>query len=226
MKLEKLKSGKIVALIEDDSHISMWVKMMGRLDHDTNMLPLLNTYVTKGFTVIDVGGYIGDHTEYYRERVGRTGKVYAFEPNPKAFECLVYNMSNYPNVACLNLGASDKSETMGLVENKNAGAAYPTTDGTIPCITIDSLNLKECHFIKIDCEGYELKVLNGAKKTIEDYKPTMLIEINRGALKRQNVTAFELFTYLTKIGYEYANIYKGQGLEDEQLDILCLPKKD
>jgi FkbM family methyltransferase len=224
MILQKLKSGRVVALIEDDSHICEWIKQSGRLDHDQNCLPLLEPYIHKGQTVIDVGSFVADHTEFYRQRVGRTGKVYAFEPNPKAFECLKYNMADYPNVACFNVGISDKSETIGLVEDKNAGATYPTKGTQIPCITIDSLNLSECHFIKIDCEGYELKVLTGAKQTIEKYKPKMLIEINRGALVRQGITAFEVFAYLSSIGYEYRNIYAGQGLDDEQLDILCIPK--
>lgn len=223
MKIETI-NGKQIALLEDDSHISVWIRQSGRLDHDTNMLPLLEPYIHKGNTVIDIGAFISDHTEFYRQRVGRTGKVYAFEPNKAAFDCLVFNTQKYSNVACFNLGASDKSENIALVHDKNAGAAYPTSGTDIPCITIDSLNLNECHFIKIDCEGYELKVLNGAKQTIEKYKPVMLIEINRGALKRQNIGSFQVFSWLSAQGYTYRNIYEGEGLGGEQFDVICIPK--
>lgn len=222
MKITQLK-GRSVATIENDTHIGKWIFESGRLDHDTNMLPLLNPYIHKGFTVVDVGAYVGDHTEYYVNRVGRTGKVYAFEPNPPAFECLKYNMDRYPNVACLNVGASDRPHGMALATDPNMGASHAVEGDTVKCITIDSLELAECHFIKMDCEGMEIQALDGAKATIAKHRPTMLIEVNRGALKRQGASAEALFMWLDVHGYTYRNIYAGQGLNDEQLDILCVP---
>lgn len=216
-----LKNG--IAVLEHDSHISQWIEQSGRLDHDQNLLPLLNPYVHKGFTVIDVGSFCGDHTEYYVNRVGRTGKVYAFEPNPPAFECLKYNMDRYPNVAVLNVGASDRPHGMALATDPNMGASHAVEGDAVKCITIDSLNLSECQFIKMDCEGMEIKALDGAKETIAKHRPTMLIEVNRGALVRQGASAEALFMWLDVHGYTYRNIYKGQGLTDEQLDILCVP---
>jgi len=220
----KLTNGRTVALIDGDTHISHWVIESGRLSHDTNMLPLLNAYIHKGFTVVDIGAFIGDHTEYYVNRVGRTGKVYAFEPNPPAFACLEYNMAQYPNVLCINSGASDKGGKIGIATDPNAGASHAVEGGDIPCITLDGLNLTECHFIKMDCEGMELRALKGAAGTIAKYRPTMLLEINRGALERQGTSAEEVFLWLSANGYRYRNIYTNQGITDEQLDIICFPK--
>lgn len=219
-----LPNGKQVALIESDTHIGPWVIQEGRLDHDTNMLPLLNAYIHKGFTVLDVGGYIGDHTEYYVNRVGREGKVYAFEPNERAFECLMFNMSAHPNVACFQFGVSDRKHTIGIAQNDNAGASHAIEGDEVRCITIDGLNLAECHFIKMDCEGMELKALKGAEKTIAKFRPVMLLEINRGALEKQGTSADEVFAWLTSNGYNYRNIYDNQGITDPQLDVICLPK--
>jgi FkbM family methyltransferase len=187
-------------------------------------LPLLNAYIHKGFTVVDVGAFCGDHTEYYVNRVGRTGKVYAFEPNPPAFECLEFNMAKYPNVACFNMGASDRKHTISIAQSNNVGASHAIEGDEVKCITIDSLGLTECNFIKMDCEGMEIKALDGAKSTIAKHRPTMLIEVNRGALKRQGVSAEALFMWLEVHGYTYRNIYANQGLTDEQLDIICIPK--
>jgi FkbM family methyltransferase len=222
MKITQLK-GRSVATIENDTHIGKWILESGRLDHDQNMLPLLNAYIHKGFTVIDVGAYCGDHTEYYVNRVGRTGKVYAFEPNPPAFECLKYNMDRYPNVACLNFGASDEPHGMGIATDPNMGASHAIDGDAVKCITIDSLNLTECHFIKMDCEGMEVKALDGARMTIAKHRPVMLIEINRGALERQRTSADTVFAWLSEMGYTWRNIYDNQGLTDAQLDIICLP---
>jgi FkbM family methyltransferase len=220
----KLTNGRTVALIDGDTHIGKWVIESGRLDHDQNTLPLLNAYIHKGFTVVDIGAFIGDHTEYYVNRVGRTGKVYAFEPNPAAFECLEYNMAQYPNVLCINAGASDTVHTIGIETDPNAGASHAVEGGDIPCITLDGLNLTECHFIKMDCEGMELRALKGAAGTIAKYRPTMLLEINRGALERQGTSAEDVFLWLSANGYRYRNIYANQGITDAQLDIICVPK--
>ena len=46
--------------------------------------------------------------------------------------------------------------------------------------TLDSFNLKEIDFIKLDVEGYEEKILNGSKNTILKFKPTVVIEQNKG----------------------------------------------
>lgn len=224
MKLYKLPNGKQIALLENDSHISKWVIQEGRLDHDQNMLPLLDPHIHKGFTVVDVGGYIGDHTEYYVNRVGRDGKVYAFDPNIAAFECLEFNMSTYPNVACFNMGVSDKPHKIAIAQNDNVGASHAIDGDDVSCVTIDSLSLSSCHFIKMDCEGMELHALKGAEKTVANFRPTMLLEINRGALERQGTSADDVFAWLNDHDYTYRNIYAEQGLEDEQLDILCLPK--
>jgi hypothetical protein len=76
----------------------------------------------------------------------------------------------------------------------------------------------------MDCEGMELRALIGAQKTISMFRPTMLLEINRGALIRQGVTDEDVFGWLKNNQYYYRNVYKGQGLSGKQLDILCLPK--
>jgi FkbM family methyltransferase len=213
-----------IAILENDTHISKWVIQSGQLSHDTNMLPLLNQYIKKGDTVIDVGGYIGDHTKYYVDRVGREGSVYAFEPNLPAFECLQYNMRKYPNVGLFNKGLSDKKHSISIAQSDNVGASHAIEGNDVECITLDSIKLKQCHFIKMDCEGMELKALQGSKETITKFKPVMLLEINRGALIKQGTSAEEIFLWLTAYGYSFRNIYKEQGLEDKQLDIICIPQ--
>lgn len=223
MKLHTLLNGQQVAVIETDTHISKWVIQSDRLDHDQNMLPLLDPYIHKGFTVVDIGAYIGDHTEYYVKRVGRLGKVFAFEPNPIAFECLHYNMNKHHNVATWQLGISDAAHGISLLADPNAGATHAIEGNDIQCITLDSLELPECHFIKMDCEGMELRALEGSKNTIAKHSPVMLLEINQGALVRQGFDSSDVFNWLIDNGYCYRNIYKEQGLTDAQFDILCEP---
>jgi FkbM family methyltransferase len=221
MIIHTLTNGKKVALIENDSHVCKWIIQEDRLDHDQNCLPLLNEFVHRGFTVVDVGAFCGDHTEYYAKRVGSRGSVYAFEPNPKAFECLEYNMKGKENVVCFKRGVSDKRHTIGLAHDINAGATHAIAEGDIQCVALDEINLPECDFIKMDCEGMEVKALKGASLTIKKFAPTMLIEVNESALERQGESRASLLALLDSMGYEYRNLYKNESIEGAQVDIIC-----
>jgi FkbM family methyltransferase len=213
-----------IAVIDGDTHISRWVEETGRLDHDQNTLPLLTKYIPHGGTVIDVGAFIGDHTLHYANCVGITGSVVAMEPNPIAFACLKHNMAEHKHVTCLNVGASHLPVNIAIYGDANAGASRARNDinGTIATIAIDSLNLSRCDFMKLDCEGWELWALKGARNTIRKHKPVMLIEINEGALKaQQGLLPSHIFSFLEECGYEYRNIYEGQPMEGPQYDILA-----
>ena len=214
-----------IAIIEEDTHICKWVKESGRLDHDQNMLPLIGKYLKEGDTVIDIGAYIGDHTIYYSKKVGPTGKVLAFEPNKEAFECLNYNLGQYNNTQCYNLAVGEKVGKISIDDScVNKGMAHIKEGNDIDVITLDLVSLTSLNFIKIDCEGFEIEVLKGAKNTINHFKPIMLIEINDATLNRYGKDRKEVFELLDSYGYSYSNIYKWQGLNDSQLDIICIKK--
>jgi FkbM family methyltransferase len=223
MNLTTFPNGKTIATIEGDTHIGKWAIESQRLDHDQNMLPLLKKYIPEGGVVVDVGAYIGDHTVFYAECVGQKGAVMALEPNPEAFECLKYNTKHLPSVYTFNIAASDKPGTIGLAKDTNAGATHASGEGEIECADIDSIGLRACHFMKFDCEGMEPQAIYGALQTIKAYRPTMLIEVNQSALKRQGTNAGAIFAILDSIGYRYRNIYLTQQMEGPQYDILCEP---
>jgi FkbM family methyltransferase len=213
------------AILENDTHVCKWIKEEGRLDHDQNMLPLVLKHIYRGDTVVDVGAYVGDHTIAYSEKVGTKGRVIAFEPNPDAFECLKYNMRNCENVEIRNEAAGETKEGKVILikHPENIGMTYvENSKEGLRSVSIDSLHLDECHFIKIDVEGFEMNVLKGAEKTIKKFHPVMLIEINNFALERNGVTNKDIFEYLDTLGYTYGNIYSEQGINEPQLDLLCI----
>lgn len=224
MNLTTLPNGTTIATIDGDTHIGAWAIEAGRLDHDQNMLPLLNRHIPKGGTVIDVGAYIGDHTVFYADRVGQSGTVIAMEPNPEAFACLHHNTKHLEQVIKHNAGASDMGHTMDIAKDKNGGASYGVKGGSIPCITIDSIGLDRCDFIKLDCEGMEVRALQGACETIITLRPVMLIEVNAVALERQGTTAAHLLAFVRSLGYLCQNVYPNQKMEGAQFDILCTPE--
>jgi FkbM family methyltransferase len=210
-----------IAIIDGDTHISKWVQQSGRLDHDQNTLPLLSKHIPHGGTVVDVGAFIGDHTLHYARCVGVTGSVVALEPNPYAFACLKHNMVDHRQVTCLNVGASDSEHRAGLVADANAGATHAREGTSAAMVSIDKLYLAACHFMKFDCEGYEVRALHGAFQTLRMYHPVLLIEVNEGALSRQGVKPSDIFDILDDLGYVSVNIHKGQPMAGPQYDILA-----
>jgi FkbM family methyltransferase len=215
-------TAKNIAILENDTHISQWVKDSGRLDHDGYALPIILNHVRAGDTVVDAGAFIGDHTIAYCNAVGTHGQVYAFEPNPLAFECLEYNCST---ATLFNCGLSNANETVEYSRCDNAGASRIIKNSSkdsisIKTITLDSLNLNACNLIKIDVEGYEMNVLKGAKNTIGKFLPVLWIEINSGALAEQGTCANDITAFLSQFNY---NITPFPEI-GEQYDILCTPK--
>lgn len=218
-----------IAILENDLWISKWVRESGRLDHDQWLLPRVLPYIPEGGHVIDIGAFIGDHTIAYANKVGKCGWVIAFEVNPEPFACLVYNMKRYPWVKCINDGVSD-SEAVAAFETpgQNTGASYivfkdESHSEPVSLYPLDSYGYNP-QFIKIDAEGYEVRILKGAVNTITANKPIMLIEVNSGALERAATSVKELFDLLTEYGYTFENIDGTGNLTGPQYDILCTPK--
>ena len=219
-----------IALLKDDQCICRFIRESGRLDHDQNILPLVLEYIPEGGTVFDIGAFIGDTTLAYANKVGEKGNIYAFEPNSNAYECLSYNLHRNDATVYFSkfaLGSTIKTAKINNVETNN-GMNYLTDGDDITVITLNEFyvnnEISRIDFIKIDVEGYELDVLIGGKETINKFKPTMLIEINDATLSRQGISRNDIFAWLKENNYIYRNIYKEQGLNDSQLDIICTPK--
>lgn len=228
MKLIKGKDGQDIAVIEGDSHISAWVQQSGRLDHDQSALPLILKHVKPGDVVVDGGAFIGDHTVAYARAVGPEGRVFAFEPNPEAFECLRYNTGGMPWVAAMTFGLSDCTHDIALRGNSNAGATYAVSDSPnsdADCAALDALGFLyggRLDLLKLDIEGFEVRALRGAKETIKRCRPVLVVEVNEGALNRQGSTGAELLALIRSYGYEVDDLYGGP-MTGPQFDVIALP---
>ena len=212
-----------VAVLVGDTHISSWVIDHNRLDIAEEMLRPFHQYVPEGGTVIDVGASIGDHTITYAQWVGKDGLVAAFEPHAQAYECLLHNTKHLPQVLQVQCGLSDTDGEVGIVMQDNSGASYITeSEGGISVAPLDSYEF-DAHFIKIDVEGYEVRVLRGAEETINRCRPVMLIEVNSTALERAGSSQQELIELILSYGYNISMIDSRIPWSDPQYDVLCLP---
>jgi FkbM family methyltransferase len=214
------------AVIEGDTHISKWAEEAGRLDHDTNVLPRALPYIPAGGTVFDVGAYIADHTVAYARKAG---DLYAFEPNPVAFECLLHNTFYLDNCKCYNLAFGNQyGHVESVCQSTNIGmATIKNAESGIEIQTIDFFveknKINRLDFLKIDAEGFEVEILQGARKTINKFRPVMFIEVNVATLAVKGYTKNDLLQTINDLGYIYRNVYEEQGLGDDQFDVLCFP---
>ncbi len=191
---------------------------------DSDILPVCLEHIKEGDTVIDAGAWIGGHAMAYAKKVGALGRVFAFEPNPFAFDCLVRNKQLYPNVHCIKAALGDRLHSVSLlVQNGWHDSGYVVenqkADKYVMMSPLDDYQL-DPNFIKIDVEGCELKVLKGAAKTIEKHIPVMVIEINRLALERQGSTREQVFDWLHGHDYVYQTI--GNYMADVY-NVLAIP---
>jgi FkbM family methyltransferase len=126
---------------------------------------------------LDIGANVG---LWSRDFVGSFARVIAFEPVAVFRECLEHNVkgTNF-EVQPIALGDQDTQGTMIITED-NSGHSHldPATMGTgdVRVVRLDTLNFHDVSYIKIDCEGYEYRILQGAEQTILRCRPVIVIE--------------------------------------------------
>lgn len=144
--------------------------------------------VERGDVVFDIGAYKGDTAVLFADLVGREGKVYSFEPVKANYDGLLRNIKVNgleDIVVPINKGCSDKSGVLRAISAKSgapwAFLSEDKGDETVEVITIDdfveSNNNNKVDFVKMDVEGMEYEVISGARKTIERFRPKMVIPL-------------------------------------------------
>jgi len=130
------------------------------------------SYVKSWRSCLDIGSNIGQWT---RPMANKFQKVYCFEPNPNFRECFTKNITE-DNVELFAYGLSDRQHMAQQEFNSNM---LEEGDGGIQCRTLDSFGLTDIDFVKIDVDGFEIPLLNGARETLAQNTPVINIEMKR-----------------------------------------------
>jgi FkbM family methyltransferase len=178
---------------------------MIRLDHHQDQAGAWDVLkAARGILAFDVGANIGQATRVLAERFGH---VVAFEPCVESFEILAAEMPT--KVDCLNVAVSDHEGELTLTETAHSirtgqlttgeGLAWGAAVGerTVPCVTLDTMVEKfgPPDFVKIDTEGAEIGVLEGAQRTLAEHRPRVIVEVHReenGPLVRALLSDYDL----------------------------------
>jgi FkbM family methyltransferase len=189
-----------------DGYFSRFVEGAPRKQNGFNREHLeLALKEVKAFDIaIDVGAHVGFWTLDLAERFG---EVYAFEPAPDCYECLVLNMAGRKNVLCLNAAVGPHPGVVSIHEDEdrpgNTGARFVREDpaGVTPMIALDDLELKGCDLLKIDVEGFEPGVLRGANAIIRAYRPVIIMETDKRFAGRYGFGKGKAATDALELGY-------------------------
>lgn len=131
--------------------------------------------------------------------------VHAFEPHPRAFAYLAENCAGLDNVELHNVALMDKNCAIDVYApgrtTLTATQVRYNKEGQSKAISIDSLNLPSCGFLKLDVEGAEHKALQGAVITIEKYRPFILVEMNNLG-KRFGIRDGDTAKLIKSMGYK------------------------
>jgi len=171
-------------------------------------------YLKPGDVCIDVGANIGYLTLLSSVLVGATGKVYAFEPNPKIYRYLQTNiaLNQIGNVTSFNVAVGNKDgETCLMVPRKKDHYSYIVSDSRGRAVSmkkLDSIGIEDesIALLKLDVEGYEKYVLEGAADLLKKTKCVYFEAVPRNAA-RYNYTISDLVVIFKKHGFDIFELH-------------------
>jgi FkbM family methyltransferase len=188
---------------------------------DPNEFAFLDRYLQPGMTFFDAGANEGIYAVFAAKRVGSGGTVWAFEPSPREFERLRSNLDlnglDLPNVRLFPLALADRSgrAELTIADDEHAGQntlgafAYESVAAAqkhmVDLRRLDDLVAEQpparIDVVKLDVEGAELLVLQGAASTLQRYRPIVLFEVSEASLRHQGHRREELLDFLRAQDY-------------------------
>jgi FkbM family methyltransferase len=188
---------------------------------DLAVTEILFRLTDEGEFALDVGANIGYMTSVLSLKVGKNGKVYAFEAHPEIFDELSFNVQswlqdyNISNIESNHVAVSDSSGEVELLIpldfQTNRGLASVQKGGRdigYQSITVSSISLddrfinQEIGVLKLDVEGHELNVLKGARRLLQIKK------IRDCIFEEHNNYPTDTTSYLEEMGYTIYRVHR------------------
>jgi FkbM family methyltransferase len=184
----------------------------------------LRRLLRPGDTAYDIGANIGYFSAVMADAVGPTGRVFAFEPVPETFErldqCRELNGFSQLTPLKLAVGESDTSVEVAISRSSLGQASiYDQPNEVNPFFVrvamrrLDDLliggDLSPPALIKMDVEGHELPVMQGARQLIAEHLPALIFELNAAMSRKAGWTSSQIAALLRECG-EYRFFLLGE----------------
>ncbi|MGI8836178.1 MAG: FkbM family methyltransferase [Pyrinomonadaceae bacterium] len=183
-----------------------------------------------GETVYDIGADQGIYTLFFARKVGATGRVITFEPNPVSYSHVVTNveLNQFSNVEVRNVaigdtpgkltfafpgkdpgrGTADELIREQILKEPGSRAVEVAVEALDGLIATDGLPPPT--FAKIDVEGFELQVLRGMSDTLRNRRPKLFIEIHGADMKAKTANIRQVGAFLLDLGYKIQHVESRQ----------------
>ena len=188
----------------------------------------LISIIPVGGVFLDVGAHIGIYTLAMARAVGPAGSVHSFEPNPASFERLSHHvLQNELTNVRLNqvaVGSAEGRAKLNAPTKENSGAAsllstnmparFAARPIEVQVTSIDAYcrrhTFDRVDVIKIDCQGYELQVLEGGSGVLQTFRPRLLLEYDVDWLLAAGASGTQLCSMLKGAGYDSFQRHHGR----------------
>ena len=200
----------------DDVSRTILTSLSGRWEPE--IWQAISSGLPEGGVMLDVGAHIGYDSLKASVKVGPTGRVVAFEPNPKTLAILRDNIaaSNAHNVVVQPIACTDSEQTLTLFDatpggnsgssslsQQNAGplSRSYTVRGRPMDDVLAELGVTRVDVVKIDVEGAELVVLRGAARSLKRFHPKLIVEVVPRQLANMGTSVEEVESFVASLGY-------------------------
>lgn len=207
-------------------------------------LRVLRRLLKPDMVYADIGANQGEYALFAAKRL-TNGAVLAFEPVPALYEQLVDNvrLNNFTHVRTFNFGLFSHEDVLQMYTSTDVVIHNSFNEGLASIFASDyrkdvvataqlkafdqvfpTLGLKRLDLMKVDVEGAELHVLQGAEEMLRQYRPLLMLEVNEPAFAAAGYTTRELRQFLEQRGYRVALIDDHGDITydiGEQLPALC-----
>lgn len=207
-----------IMLPAGEAHLQGWMDRAGEMvdgrgTYQIKKLRAAVAHVRSFRTAVDIGAHVGMWTMQLAKRFK---EVHSFEPVAAHRACFEENMRNlledqsrgggfilgaHMLHACA-LGAENGKLVRIETTPGSSGDSRVGGEGDIPLFTLDSFELKDVDFMKLDCEGYELFALKGAEQTIRRDLPVIIVEQKPGRGQRFGLPETGAVEWLMSLGYK------------------------
>jgi len=236
--MNKFKKAKVFGkyifyYLPNDKYIGQRVALEKYEPYETE---LILRQAKKGDVVVDVGANIGYYTVLLADKVGKKGKIYAFEPDLANFEILEKNIkaNKLENIVAIKAAVGSKQGKLKLYkseENYGDHRLYGKEKGIeeVKIVKLDDVIKEKIDLIKIDTQGWEPEVIEGAKKIIEKWKPIMFLEYSPASYKLAKLDGKKMMEWLQNIYKkffwidEWLYIYKVKNIN--KIEQICRTNK-
>lgn len=211
--------------------------------YENEIFDAWSQYIRPGMIVIDVGANIGAHTLVLARLVGARGQVFAFEPTAYALARLVKNLELNPAIehrvkvqrtmlldhasgtvpqyifSRWPLEEGDKKlhpAHKGML-CETVGADATTLDDFVAAAALDRIDV-----IKLDVDGYETTVLQGAIRVLRTLRPVLVMELSPHQLRDHGTTVSQLLAILKDADYSMESLRGSRPLPMDETQLLRL----